>query len=227
MPSVDGFSCYTYSCSGDDDWAQAERAEKGPGDAGPLGAGLRDDVSCGARIKDVMLGSCVGPAECAAEAAGACEATPGCASFAVSSALNNYQFAMLFGAAREGLRPNAQWNTWVRKNETARARAPPSSRVAPRQRQRQPQGGLAPLGAADGSTFPVSFSTSLLGPWTTVLANTTSPTNGSCRAPGSRLRERSLLARTDRSFASPPRSRRCRQQPGAVPRVERQRLRGL
>jgi hypothetical protein len=183
MPDVDGFSCFTYSCSGDDDWAQAERLEKGLGAAGPLGAGLRDDVNCGARIKDVMLSSCVGPAECAAEAAGACEATTGCASFAISSALNNYTFAMLFSAAREGLRPNAQWNTWVRKNETTRVRAPPSSRVATRQRQRQRQDSLAPLSAADGSTFPVSFSTSLLGPWTTVLANTTSPTNGNNPAP--------------------------------------------
>ena len=123
MPNVDGFTCYTYSCSGDDDWAQAERAEKGLGDAGPLGAGLRDDVNCGARIKDVMLGSCVGPAECAAEAAGACEATPGCASFAISSALDNYQFAMLFGAARGTAAERAVEHVGPQDRDGARAGA--------------------------------------------------------------------------------------------------------
>ena len=62
MPAIDGVVCSSYACSGDDSWSAAEGAA--------VGAGLNDDVSCGARLKDVMLSSCVGAAECGAEAAG-------------------------------------------------------------------------------------------------------------------------------------------------------------
>ena len=171
MPAIDGFDCVSYACSGDDQWGE------GGGAAGA--SGLRDDVDCGLRIKDVNLSSCVGAAECGAEAAGACEATPGCNAFGISSFLDEYRFAMLFSAGREGLRPNAQWNSFVRKNATARpSPAPGRGRALPTASR-----ALVDNRDGDGSSFPVSFATSITGPWTTVYANTTSPTNGNNPAP--------------------------------------------
>ena len=179
MPAVDGFDCVSYACSGDDAWAVAP-AGPGAAEAAP-GRALRDDVGCGARLADVMLPSCVGADECGVEAAGACEATPGCNAFAISGYLDNFTFAMLFASGREGLRPNAEWTAWVRHNASSgvagagRRSAPgPAASLGP------PSPSAAPAG---GSTFPVSFASSVLGPWTTVYANTTSPTNGNNPAP--------------------------------------------
>ena len=197
LPVIDGYVCESYACGGDDaPWPPPQAA----------GAGLRDDVDCGPRLKDINLTSCVGPAECAAEAAGACEATPGCLTFAISSFLDSYRWAMLFSAGREGLRPNAQWNAYVRSNSSVRSPAPQRQRAQQTQqhrrqllesqalaqvqaqararaRARSARALQAQPGNGDGSTFPVSYSTSLLGPWTTVYANTTTATNGNNPAP--------------------------------------------
>jgi hypothetical protein len=203
MPTIDGYECVTYACSGDDGWSWgrdggAAVAAGLPVSVSGRGRGLRDDVDCGARIQDVMLKSCVGAEECAIEAAGACQATPGCASFAVSDFLDNYTFAMLFSAGEEGLRPNAQWNTYVAigGNGTATAggghssrrgasRDLPRTQKQPQQQQSSPSppSPSSKYGAPYPATFPVSFSTSLSGPWTTIFANATAPTNGNNPAP--------------------------------------------
>jgi hypothetical protein len=173
MPSLDGFECVTYACGGDDAWRYAAPRTGAPA-LGNSGAALGDNVDCGARLKDVML-ACDGAVQCAAEAAEACAATAGCSAFAVSSDLDNYTFAMLFATGRAGLRPNAQWNTWVRKGDLGAPPGPPQA-LPPRPR-------LGAPASADALSFPVSFASSILGPWTTVYANTTSPTNGNNPAP--------------------------------------------
>jgi hypothetical protein len=177
MPAVDGYECVTYACSGDDGWSVSVGAE---------GGRVGDDVDCGATVADVHL-NCTGPEECAFEAAGACAATQGCNSFAVSDFLSNYSWAKLFSSGEQGLRPNAQWNTYVAASasskggeEVGASRSWPAPAPA-----RVPAAPAAPAAPAvsGGSTFPVSFSTSLSGPWTTVFANTSTQTNGNNPAP--------------------------------------------
>lgn len=181
FPPVDGYECVSYACSGDEPWTGSDGGALTAHVSDVGATPLRDDVDCGDRLADVHL-NCSSAAECLYEAAGACAVTAGCASYAISAFLQNYTWAMLFSSGREGTRPNAQWNTWVRLNATAyAATSGRSARLA--QHGRRVPLVLPRRTAGGGSSFPVSFSASLYGPWTTVYANTTAPTNANNPAP--------------------------------------------
>ena len=161
--TLSGWTCHANSCSGD------------------AAAAARGD--CGADLAEPAL-ACTDYASCVPAAAAACAATPGCASFGLSSAWG-FGKAKLFSAGAGGLTENAQWAVWVKGGGAASSAAPGHYRDMygrARDAGRWPAPPRAV--AADGScNLEMHVSGSAWGPWVPLPNVSISPCGGNNPAP--------------------------------------------
>lgn len=144
--AVPGYSCSAGFCSGD-----------GASSSGG---------NCGADLAEPVL-ACSSYASCAPLAAAACQATPGCKSFGLSSSWG-FGKAKLFSSGKAGLTPNDQWSTWVQVG----AMEDMYERTRAAGRWPEPPRALAPDGSC---VLQMHTATSPDGPWLPYTNATISP----------------------------------------------------